>query len=232
MSKETYFKRRIRVTCIRVFVSSLIAMSLSKTIFDSLFTGLILYQVYSMTSTFCNTVWSMYLVKDRTKDILLQKKFLPYYNIIKYMVVFIYVSTTCIIIVTGFKYLFPILFSQLVLIPITSLINSIESRVQNIIMESHNFEDSSFINSRSGIYSSVASMAGMGISSLVLYVFNMGAFPLWICMVLSSAVSIMDDLEMSKYINKMKNELIEYYDDTYKELSNKNVYNETKSDII
>lgn len=231
MSKETYFKRRNRVTCIRVFVSSLISMSFSKSIFDSLYAGLILYQIYSMSNTLCSTAWSMYLVKDRTRDILLQRKFLPYYNVIKYAIVLIYVSTTCIIMVTGFKYLFPILFSELLLVPLNSLINSIESRVQNVIMESHNYEDSNFISSKSGIYSSIASMVGMGVSSLILYVFNIGAFPLWICIILSSAVSIMDDIEMSKYINTMRDQLCKYYDDTYKDLRNKTIYNETKTNI-
>lgn len=230
ISKEAFFKRRTKISCCRVFIESIISMSFSKAIFDSLFTGLILYQIYNIFSTLVNTTWNAYLVKDRTVNIELQRKFLSKYNIIKYIGVTIYVVNSIIIIITGFKYLFPILFFELILIPANSLINSIESRVQTIIMDSHSFEDNNFISSKTSLYTSIASMAGMGVSSLILYILNIGAFPISVCMSLANIVLIIDELEMSRYINLIMDKLIDYYDEKYEELSNKTLYNETKSD--
>lgn len=227
ISKRRFFKRRLLLTCITTFVDAFIGLSLTKLIFDNLITGLVIFQLYEMCASGASTMWKFYITRNRTRDIIFQQKIIPYYNSIKNFLIFIHILVASITILTGFKYYFPISFAMIALKPIKYIINNIEERVEAIIMEADNLEDMKFLSSRTAIYSSISDMAGLGLSTAILYLTNISMFPMAMCIILSNIVQLMDSIEMSKYINITMDKLVLYYKDKIDGLEIKDIYNNT-----
>jgi len=226
MSKKRFIIRRTVISSMDTLISSMVAMSFSKLIFDNFITGVILFQLYQLANTAVSMVWTGYLTSDRTRSIRLQKKFLPYYNKFKMFNVVIRAIQLAIVITTGFEYLMPMLFAVIIFTPINSMINAVESRVEVVILDSDSMEDLTHLQQRKSLFTGMAGMIGIGLSSVVLYTFDMSVFPLWFCISGMMVVGFLDDIECSKYINRYRDSLIKYYDEKHEEMKTKDVYNE------
>jgi len=155
-----------------------VGMSWSKQIFDSVFAGLILFQVYHLSADLVHLSWNYIMTKNRTRRLRFQQFILPHYNTIKTLLVIAYTIEVGILLATGLKYIFLILFAYIALGPVISGINDIESRVEKIIMDADTFEDIEFLSSRMKTFTTTSSMMGMAASTALLMVFSISMLPL------------------------------------------------------